>query len=139
VPPFKETPAPLDYVFTKQNRPTIEQKREIETRFKGLHFHSAVFSILYLAFGTRSDIMFITCKLSKACHDPGIKDYEALLWLFGYLRKYPDYAIKFYHDVTQSPVYQIAQSQMYLKQNSLDSVMQAGKTVQTLVDLLQGK
>jgi hypothetical protein len=55
--------------------------------------------------------MFITCKLSKACHDPGIKDYEALLWLFGYLRKYPDYAIKFYKDVTQSPVYQIAKSQ----------------------------
>jgi hypothetical protein len=56
--------------------------------------------------------MFISCKLSKACHDPGIKDYEALfLWLFGYLRKYPDYAIKFYHDVTQSPVYQIARSQ----------------------------
>jgi KUP system potassium uptake protein len=111
VPRFRETPAPLDYVFTKGNRPTPEQKKEIETRFKGLHFRSAVCSILYLAFGTRPDIMFITCKLSKACHDPGIKDYEALLWLFGYIRNYPDYAIKFYHDVTQSPVYQIAQSQ----------------------------
>jgi hypothetical protein len=55
--------------------------------------------------------MFIICKLSKACHDPGIKDYEALLWLFGYLQKYPDYALKYYHDVTQSPVYQIARSQ----------------------------
>jgi hypothetical protein len=111
VPQFRETPAPTSYVFTKENRPTIEQKNEIETRFKGLHFRSAVCSILYLAFGTRADILFITCKLSKACHDPGIKDYEALLWLFGYLRKYPDYGIKFYHDVTQSPVHQIAKSQ----------------------------
>jgi hypothetical protein len=111
VPQFRETPAPPGYIFTKENRPTIEQTKEIETRFKGLHFRSAVCSILYLAFGTRADIMFITCKLSKACHDPGIKDFEALLWLFGYLRKYPDYGIKFYHDVTQSPVYQIAQSQ----------------------------
>ena len=111
VPPFKETPAPPSYIFTKKNRPTSEQKNEIETRFKGLHFRSAVCSILYLTFGSRADIMFITCKLSKACHDPGIKDYEALLWLFGYLRKYPDYGIKFYHDVTLSPVYQIAKSQ----------------------------
>jgi hypothetical protein len=111
VPPFRETPAPPDYVFTKENRPTPEQVKEIERRFKGLHFRSAVCSILYLAFGTRPDIMFITCKLSKACHEPGIKDYEALLWLFGYLRKYPDYAIKFYHDVKQSPIYQIAKTQ----------------------------
>jgi hypothetical protein len=58
----------------------IEQQQEIETRFKeGLHFRSAVCSFLYFAFGTRANIMFITCKLSKACHDPGIKDYEALL------------------------------------------------------------
>jgi hypothetical protein len=110
VPQFRETPAPTSYVFTKKNRPTNEEIQEIETRFKGLHFRSAVCSILYLACGTRPDIMFITSKLTKACHEPGIKDYEALLWLFGYLRKYPDYAIKFYHDVTQSPVYRIAQS-----------------------------
>ena len=32
------------------------------------------------------------------------------MWLFGYLRKYPDYAIKFYHDVKQSPIYQITKS-----------------------------
>ena len=38
VPQFRETPAPLDYVFTKKNRPTAEQKAEIERRFKGLHF-----------------------------------------------------------------------------------------------------
>jgi hypothetical protein len=107
VPPFRETPAPTNYVFTKKNRPTEDDLKIIDVRFKGLHFRSAVCSVLYLAYGTRADILFIICKLSKACHDPGIKDYEALLWLFGYLRKYPDYCIKFYHDVTQSPVYQI--------------------------------
>jgi hypothetical protein len=111
VPPFRDTPAPTSYVFTKSNKPTEAEKQEIETRFKGLHFRSAVCSILYLAFGTRADILFITCKLSKACHDPGIKDFEALLWLFGYLRKNPDIGIKYYHDITQSPIYQIAKSQ----------------------------
>jgi hypothetical protein len=111
VPPYRETPAPTSYIFTKKNRPTTEEKSIIETKFKGLHFRSAVCSILYLAFGTRADIMFITCKLSKACHDPGIKDFEALLWLFGYLRKHTDLGIKFYHDATQSPIYQLAKSQ----------------------------
>jgi hypothetical protein len=109
--PYRETPAPTSYVFTKKNRPTVEQQQEIATRFQGLHFQSAICSILYLAFNTRPDIMFMTCKLSKACHDPGIKDFEALVWLFGYLQKYPDNALKYYHDVTQSPVYQIAKSQ----------------------------
>jgi hypothetical protein len=52
VPQFRETPAPTSYVFTKENRPTNQQKSEIETRFKNLHFRSAVCSILYLAFGT---------------------------------------------------------------------------------------
>jgi hypothetical protein len=108
VPQFRETPAPTNYVFTKENRPTEVQKLEIEKRFKGLHFRSAVCSILYLAFGTRADIMFITCKLSKACHDPGVPDFEALLWLFGYLRKYPDFGIKYYYDIKQSPIYKIA-------------------------------
>jgi hypothetical protein len=108
VPQFRETPAPTTYIFSKENRPKEDQKLEIESRFKGLHFRSAVCSILYLAFGTRADIMFITCKLSKACHDPGIQDYEALLWLFGYLRKYPDFGIKYYNDVKQSPIYSIA-------------------------------
>ena len=98
-------------MFTKSNRPTETQKQEIETRFKGLHFQSAVCLILYLAFGTQADILFITCKLLKACHDPGINNFKALLWLFGYLQKNPDLGIKFYHDVTQSPIYQITKSQ----------------------------
>jgi hypothetical protein len=67
-----------------------------------------VCSIQYFTFGTQDNILFITGKLSKACHDPRIKDFKALMWLFGYLRKYySDYCVKFYLDVTQSPRCQI--------------------------------
>eukprot|EP00957_Ditylum_brightwellii_P029438 2224921-Ditylum_brightwellii.AAC.1 len=33
--------------------------------YKGKDFRSAVCSLLYLTFGTRGDILFITCKLAK--------------------------------------------------------------------------
>ena len=55
--------------------------------------------------------MWATNKLAKSANNPGLKDFEALLHLFGYLRQYPDYAIKFYSDIKQSPVYKICTSQ----------------------------
>ena len=58
---------------------------------EGLDFRSAVCSLLCLALGTRGDILFIVNKLAKACTDPGRKDFEALLWLFGHLRAEPRY------------------------------------------------
>jgi hypothetical protein len=42
VPQFRETPVPMSYAFTKKNRPTEAEKSEIETRFNGLHFCSAI-------------------------------------------------------------------------------------------------
>ena len=68
---------------------------------------SAVSSLLYAALNTRSDILWITNKLAKSANNPGMKDFDALMHLFGYLRKYPDYAIRFYRNVKQSPVYEI--------------------------------
>ena len=108
LPPFQSTPAPIDYVYTVKNRPqTDEEKKEIASRFKGLSMASAVSSLLYAALNTRSDILWATNKLAKSANNPGLKDFEALLHLFGYLRQYPDYAIKFYSDIKQSPVYKI--------------------------------
>jgi hypothetical protein len=56
---------------------------------------------------TRCDILWITNKLAKSCSNPGTKDFEALLHVFGYLQKFPDYAIKLYSNVKESPAYQI--------------------------------
>ena len=108
LPPMQSTPAPVEYVYSKCNRPVDDQaKKEIESRFKTLSMPSAVSSLLYAALNTRPDILWITNKLAKSSNCPGLKDYEALLHVFGYLRKYPDYGLKFYSDVSQSPVHQI--------------------------------
>ena len=110
LPPEQNTPAPIDYVYTTANRPSTDAEREeIENKFKGLSMASAVSSLLYAALNTRSDILWTTNKLAKSANNPGLADFNALLHLFGYLRKYPDYAIKFYQNVKESQVYKICE------------------------------
>jgi hypothetical protein len=108
LPPMKSTPAPVDYVYTTKNRPeTDEEKKEIERRYNGISMPSAVSSLLYAALNTRCDILFIVNKLAKSANNPGMKDFEALMHVFGYLRKYSDRAIKFYADPSESPAHKI--------------------------------
>ena len=105
---MKDTPAPSDYLFTKENRPQNEEEiKEIQNNFGDILMPSAVSSLLYLALNTRSDILWITNKLTKSASNPGFKDYKALMHCFRYLRKHTGYAIKFYADETQLPVYKI--------------------------------
>ena len=105
---MRDTPAPVDYVYTVENRPNSEvEKAAISAKFPGLSMASAVSSLLYAALNTRCDILWITNKLAKSSNCPGMKDYEALLHVFGYLRKYPDYSIKFHAKVSESPSHQI--------------------------------
>ena len=108
LPSYQSTPAPTDYVYTKENRPKDEEeKRMIATKFPDLSMASAVSSLLYAALNTRSDILWITNKLAKSANNPGFEDFKALLHVFGYLRKFPDYAVKFYSNIQESPTYQI--------------------------------
>eukprot|EP00957_Ditylum_brightwellii_P146797 11175541-Ditylum_brightwellii.AAC.1 len=84
-----------------------EEKNAMKEKFPGLNIRSAVCSLLYLAFQSRRDILFITCKLAKTCSNPGMKDFEALIWLFGYLRR--EWNLEFfYSDASKSPAYKIA-------------------------------
>ena len=104
-PKLRDTPAPPDYVFTTENRPTTSADHaRIRETYGDLDFRSCLCTILYLAYSTRADILFIVCKLAKACIDPGIKDFDALYWLLGYLRKYPNYGVCFYPTAATSPV-----------------------------------
>jgi len=106
--PQHDTPLPPHYIFSKSNRPqTNEDQHLIDAKFSDIHFRSAVCSLLYLAYNTRADILFAVCKLAKACVSPGEKDYDALIWLIGYIRQRPDYAIKFYPDGSNNPIYDI--------------------------------
>jgi hypothetical protein len=105
---MKDTPARSDYLFTKENRPQNEEEiKEIQNNFGDILMPSAVSSLSYLALNTRSDILWIKNKLAKSESNPGFKDYKALMHCFRYLRKHTGYAIKFYADETQLPVYKI--------------------------------
>ena len=104
VPKFRNTPLPPDYSYSKNNRPsTSSEKNRITTEYRDLDFRSAVCSILYLATVTHGDLAFPCHKLSRACIEPGLKDYEALIHLLGYIRKYPNLGNKFYKNPTESP------------------------------------
>jgi len=108
LPPMKDTPAPESYVYTKENRPkTDEEKAKLSQQYPGLSMPSAVSSLLYAALNSRPDILWITNKLAKSANCPGEEDFKALLHVFGYLRKYPDYGIKFYANIEDSPVYKL--------------------------------
>ena len=108
LPAMQNTPAPVSYVYTIDNRPKSEEEKDaIKKRFNGLEMPSAVSSLLYAALNTRSDILWITNKLAKSANNPGLVDYEALLHVFGYLRRFPDYSIKFYANEKESPVHEI--------------------------------
>ena len=106
--PQRETPFPPNYIFSKDNRPVnINNKALIQKQEARLPFRSAVCTLLYLAYNTRADILFAVCKLAKACIYPDAIDYRALTWLIGYLRRRPNYAIKFYPESTSNPIYEI--------------------------------
>jgi hypothetical protein len=108
LPPMQNTPAPIDYIYSKENRPKSEEDQVmIKKRYKGLLTALAISSLLYTALNTRCDILWITNKLAKSCMNPGIKDFKALLHVFGYLQKHSDYSIKLYSNIKDSLVWHI--------------------------------
>ena len=110
LPAMKDTPAPLDYAYSKANRPESEEdKAEIEKRYPGLSMASAVSSLLYIALNTRSDILWVVNKLAKSSSNPGLKDFKTLMHCFGYLRKYIDMGIRYCADEETSPVFKLCQ------------------------------
>ena len=109
-PTYHDTPAPPDYVYTKENRPDEEEKSLIKKTYGDLKLSSIVCSLLFLAINTRSDLLWAVGKLSKACSNPSMVDYAAAFWTLGYLRKYHDWGIKIYADPEQSWFYKICKN-----------------------------
>ncbi len=89
--PERKTPFPSNYIFRKDNRPVTDHDKSI---IKKQYSHT----LLYLAYNNRADILFAVYKLAKACICPGELDYCATVGLFGYLKWWPCYALKFYPD-----------------------------------------
>jgi hypothetical protein len=106
--PNSDNPFPPDYTFSKDNCPvTASDLTLVKQKQRCLPFHSAVCTLLYLAYNTRADILFAVCKLAKACTSPGIVGFQALSWLIGYLCRRPYCALKFYPNGTSNPIYDI--------------------------------
>jgi hypothetical protein len=117
------------------NQSLIMTSTSVKNNTKCLPFHSAVCTLLYLAYNTRADVLFAVCKLAKACICPGETDFCALTWLIGYLQRRPYYAIKFYPDTTSNPVYNVCR-QLSIPHSYLTVIpMRAGKIAQTLAAL----
>jgi hypothetical protein len=54
LPPMQNTPAPIDYVYSKENRPKSEEDQVmIEKYYEGLSMASTVSSLLYAALNTQ--------------------------------------------------------------------------------------
>jgi hypothetical protein len=140
LPPFCDTPAPPEYIcFSVSNQPpTQEEQDEITTKYPDLDFCSCLCTILYLAYSTHANILFIVCKLCKSMLRPYLLDFHALFWLLSNLCKFPAYGICFYSMPNKSPMNQLLTSnfqQCVHQQNHCIFHMPAGKTAQTLVDL----
>ena len=115
----RDTPLPTDFILTKKDcpsNPNIQQ--EVNTKYINIHFRSVIGALIYLSSGTRPDITFATVKLAKYAHTPGDRHYKALIWLVGYIHKFPNKAIHFYSDINSSPIGKILhQSKISLNDN----------------------
>jgi hypothetical protein len=69
----------------------------------GVHFASCVGALLYLSY-TRPGISYAVVKFAKYTRCPGVVNMEALLHLLRYLRDNMYLGLKFYLDITMSPI-----------------------------------
>ena len=78
----RDTPLPPSIKLSKT---WSTEKKGIE-KFDELDYRACIGSLIYLATGTRYDIMFAVTKLAKFVRDPGVKHYAALVWLLQYIK-----------------------------------------------------
>eukprot|EP00957_Ditylum_brightwellii_P203020 15332883-Ditylum_brightwellii.AAC.1 len=67
--PTENNPGPPDYVYSKETDHHPRRRKRQQKK----NFLVWISGLLYALF------YFITCKLAKACSDPGMKDFEALI------------------------------------------------------------
>ncbi len=77
----------------------------------GIDFASCVGALLYLSY-TRPDITYTVVKFAKNTRHPGVAHMEALLYLLRYLRDDMYLGLKFYSDITMSPIPRLSSSSL---------------------------
>ncbi|MGH3054017.1 MAG: Ty1/Copia family ribonuclease HI, partial [Gaiellaceae bacterium] len=103
--PDKATPLPTGIQMSKTWCATNDTDRtHIIKKYGDLDYRSCIGSLIYLAAGTRYDILYAVTKLAKYCNNPGLLHFNCLYHLLGYLNRTHNLGIRFYHDHTKSPV-----------------------------------
>lgn len=88
----------------------VDGKQEVEKRFGKLDYRSCIGSLIYLAAGTRYDILYAVTKLAKYCTNPGVRHFECLYHLLGYLNRTKNFGIRYYDDYEKAPVCKLYKS-----------------------------
>ena len=100
------TPLPQDFKASKNDLASSEEEsKEIQKKYN-IDYPACVGCLIYLTY-TRSDILYAVNKLAKFNRKPGVYHMDSIVHVLRYLRDNDDYAIKYYSDYKEAPVYQI--------------------------------
>jgi len=89
----------IDKYHKISNMIYTEDEKLRERKFNKTTYMQAVGSLLYLAMGTRPDIMYATSKASRKNQDPTYEDWMNVIKIFRYLKGTKYYGIKFNKDI----------------------------------------
>ena len=97
------SPLPSDFKWSADDcSASDEEVRELERQF-GFRYIEAVGSLNYLS-GTAIEELYATRKACKYMRRPGAAHFKAVLHLLHHIRCHPPKALRFYRDVSQSPL-----------------------------------
>ncbi len=102
-PRFHSTILPAEFTPSVEDCSMDEETTKTLQEEYGIDFASCVEALLYLSH-TRPDITYAVVKFAKYSRCPGVVQMEALLHLLRYLRDNMYLGLKFYSDITMSPV-----------------------------------
>jgi len=82
------------------NNMKFEENKKLKNKlFDAKKYMQAVGSLLYLAMGTRPDILFVVSKASRKNKNPIYEDWNNVIKIFKYLKKNKNYGLKFKRNI----------------------------------------
>ena len=97
-------PLPNNFTWNKSDcSNNITEVQQLESQFQ-FRFIEVVGSLIYLS-NTAVRQLFAIRKLCKFMHMPGRRHFEAASHLLNHLRCHPARSLKYYRDITKSPLY----------------------------------
>jgi hypothetical protein len=104
------TPLPLDFIPTSDDCSVDEREAELLQTEYNIDFASCVGSLIYLGM-TRVDISYAVNKMAKYTQKPGRKHFDAITHLLRYLRDNSHLGLRYYSEITDSPINQMLSQQ----------------------------